>query len=165
MIKGINLDKFKQYNFLYVENILYGIENYKHICFTADYKNYKLFIKMMIEENKKSFLDFYFSNIQENEKQLFYNFNNYDNILKRFKFEKDKIYFDINNLDDEIIDFIIEISYEEILFSTFYFEEPKITLWTNYNKQFILFFENNINISKYKLLAKNLNLKILFEKI
>lgn len=165
MIEGIKFEDFNNYNFLYIKNILEGIENFKHICFTGEYEEYNLFIKTIIKNSENSFLDFYFANIEETEKQVFYNFNNYGNIIKRFKFEKDKIYFNINNLDNEIIDFITEISYKEILFSTFYFKNPSMTLWTNYNNQFILFFEDNVDILKYKNLAKELNLKILFEKI
>lgn len=165
MIKGIKFEDFNNYNFLYIRNVLEGIENFKHICFTVEYEEYNLFIKTIIKNSENSFLDFYFANIEENEKQVFYNFDNYGNIIKRFKFEKDNIYFNINNLDNKIIDFITEISYKEILFSTFYFKNPNMTLWTNYNKQFILFFEDNVDILKYKNLAKELNLKILFEKI
>lgn len=39
-----------------------------------------------------------------------------------------------------------------------------MTLWTNYNNQFILFFKSDEFILEYKKLAKNLSLEILFEK-
>ena len=164
MIKGKNLVQFRQYNFLYIKNILEGIEEFKHICFTGNYKEYSTFIKTIIDNNEKSFFDFYFPNINENEKQVFYNNNNYDNIIKRFKFSKDEIYFNVDDVDEDVLNFITEISYKEILFSTFYFKNPSMVLWTNYNKQFILFFKEDTFILKYKKLAKNLNLKILYEK-
>ncbi len=164
MIVGKNIEEFSKYNFLYIENILDGIEKFKHICFTADYKNYNLFIKIIANKSKKSFFDFYFSNLNENEKQAFYNLENYDNIIKRFKFNKEDIFFDLKDIDDEIFNFITKISYKEILFSTFYFDNPNITLWTNYNKQFILFFKDEQFILECKKIAKDLNLEILFEK-
>lgn len=164
MIKGINLENFKQYNFLYIENILDGIEKFKHICFYGEYENYANFIKFIIKENKLSFFDFYFSRLKENEKEYFYNFKNYDNIINRFKLNEEEIYFNVEDIDEEILDFITEISFKEILFTTFYFKQPSIVLWTNYNNQFILFFEEDEFIQKYKEEAQKLNLKILFEK-
>ena len=165
MINGINIEQFKKYNFLYISNVLQGIENYKHICFTGQFKDYKSFIKSLVEDNKLSFFDFYFCNLQENEKQAFNKINNYDNIIKRFKFNKDELYFNIEHIDDEVFEFILKISYEEILFSTFYFKDPAMLLWTNYNKEFILFFKDDRDILKYKKLSEKLNLKILFEKV
>ncbi len=164
MIIGKNLDEFKKYNFLYIKNILEGIENFKHICFKGNYESYNLFIKSLIRDNKNGFFDFYFSNLEKNEKEVFYTSNNYVNIIKRFKFNKDKLYFNIDDVDEEIVDFITEISYKGILFSTFYFKNPSMTLWTNYNNQFILFFESDEFILEHKKLAKNLSLEILFEK-
>ena len=163
MIKGKNFNEFKQYNFLYIKNILDGIENFKHICFYGEYESYVNFIKFIIKDNKLTFFDFYFSKLKESEKQVFYNFSNYDNIINKFNIDEEEIYFSVNDIDDEILDFIIEISFKEILFTTFYFKEPSMTLWTNYNSQFVLFFEQDKFIQKYKELAQSLNLKILFE--
>lgn len=112
MIIGKNLDEFKKYNFLYIKNILEGIENFKYICFKGNYESYNLFIKILINDNKNSFFDFYFSNLEKNEKEVFYTSNNYVNIIKRFKFNKDKLYFNIDDVDEQIIDFITEISYK-----------------------------------------------------
>lgn len=165
MIKGINIEQFKKYNFLYISDILQGLESYKNICFTGSFKVCKNFTQTLIDDSKLSFFDFYFCNLKENEKQVFNKINNYDNIIKRFSFNKDELYFNINDINDEIFELILKISYEGLLFSTFYFKEPSMVLWTNYNKEFILFFKDCHCIEKYQNLLKELNLKIVFKNI
>lgn len=120
----------------------------------------------MILENEDVFFDFYFSliNQEEREKLLSYK-NTYRDFINKFELDKNKIYFDVKDLYDNILDFILEISYNEYLFSTFYFKYPNMTLWTNYNKQFILFFKDKTLIEKYKNIAKDFKLNILFENM
>lgn len=164
MIKGINFEKFKMKDFLYLKNITDGFDNFSHICFYCDYNEYENFILMLINESRDSYFDFYFYEIKEDEKYTFLNTYICDNIIKEFDFEKDKLYFNTRDVTEEILKFLIKISFEEVLFSTFYFKNPDVTVWTNYNKQLILFFRDNEDFYKYKTIGENLFLKILFEK-
>lgn len=164
MIKGFNKTIFDKYNLMYIDNVLYGIEKFNHICFTGEYKQYKNFIQILIKNNEESFFDFYFANLKEDEKAHFFNNKQYKNVLKKFYFEKDNIYFDTKHIDNEIFDFITKISFNQMLFSTFYFKNPSLILWTNYNKQFILFLKDD-DIQKYINVAKNFGLNIVFEKV
>ena len=63
MIKGVNKNIFDKYNLMYINNVLYGIENFSHICFTGEYEGYKNFIQFLIKNNEQSFFDFYFANL------------------------------------------------------------------------------------------------------
>lgn len=163
MIKGVNKSIFDKYNLMYIDNVLYGIENFNHICFTGKYEEYKNFIQFLIKNNEQSFFDFYFANLKEAEKEYFLNNQQYKNILTKFEFKKDNIYFDTKHIDQEIFDFITKISFEQMLFSTFYFKNPSLILWTNYNKQFILFLKDN-DTQKYINIAKDFGLNIVFKK-
>lgn len=164
MIKGNKIDIFLKNDFIFIDNINTGLKEYTHICFFGEYKSIEKFILNIIKENKKCFFDFYFSNLCDNDKENFLKTINYDKIINKFNFCKDEIYFDASNVNEEILKFIIKVSFNEILFSSFYFESPKITIWTNYNKQIIVFFNENKDFIKYKKLGIDKGLDIIFEK-
>ena len=164
MIKGENFEVFSKREFIFISNILDGINNYKHICFSGDYNKIKTYIMNLVKESREAFFDFYYPNLLTEDKNKFLQDINYNEIIKEFGICKDKIYFNINGLDTHILKFIIKISFDEILFSTFYFKEPNITIWTNYNNEIILFFNKKEEFIKYRDIGHRYGLNTIFEK-
>lgn len=164
MIKGENFEKFIKRDFIFIKNIFEGTEKYKHICFSGEYEEIEKYILHLIKENEKVFFDFYYSNLSKENKENFLNSIVYDKIIEEFDFCENEIYFDTKNASLDILKFILKISFNEILFSTFYFEKPKITIWTNYNKQIILFFEKEEDFIKQKEIGLKYGLNTIFEK-
>lgn len=168
MKKGINLNSFKQKNFIYFENIQDGFDKFNHICFTSDFTSFKNFVYEVIKSTKgEKFFDFYFANLNETSKNkiLEYSTKHNINLTKEFEFSKNHIYYNVDDFNKEILDFILQISFDETLFSTFYFSKPYFTIWTNYDKKFVLFGTDKQDLLTYKNIAEKLNLQILFEKL
>lgn len=163
MIKGLDINSFKKLNFIWFDNIKYGFENFSHICFTSDFYNFKKYIYHVINITEgDKFFDFYFANLDKTSKNtvLDYFIKNNFNLYKKIQFNEGEIYYNISDFNEEL-DFILKISFEEVLFSTFYFNKPQITIWTNYDKKFILFTKEDL--STHEEIAKKYNLEILFK--
>lgn len=162
MINGENYINFSKNNMFYIKNFNEG-NNYPHICLYANYDDYNSFIKYIIKNCETSFVDFYFANLQSSQKQIFYN-KGYENIIKNFNFVKDEIFYNLNCLDEQALNFLIKISFDELLFSTFYFKNPDAILWTNYCGKWVLFFKHIDDLKYFEQIIKNFNIKIKFKK-
>ena len=81
-------------------------------------------------------------------------------ILKTIKndFNDKDIYFKIENKN--ILNVFIKLSLRGILFSTFYFVDDEITIWSNYDYKFVVFFNKEETLKKYKLLVERYKLTI-----
>lgn len=152
MIIGEKDEIFKRYKYIYVENIVESMEIHKYIIIKSDFDNYFKIIKKLLNDSKnktkKAYVDFYYANLNDIEKIKFLEHKYINNsFLEKFIFKKDEIYYNIEHIennDKDIFETICKISFEEILFSTFYFED--ITLWTSFKSEFIIFFKNYENI-------------------
>lgn len=162
---GINEEKFKESVNIRFNNINQGFSKFK-------YKNLEKnnaqgdFVGFILEcfkinKNENSYVDFYYHSLIEEDKRAFKSL--LDNEEKIFfednvnSLNKNTIYF---KLTEKFIEFLVNISLREILFSTFYFTKIPCTIWSNYNEIFIIFFQNEEHIIIYEKLAKKYNLDI-----
>ncbi|MFV0361937.1 MAG: hypothetical protein ACK5LL_02475 [Suipraeoptans sp.] len=141
--------------YLYLENLKEGRENCETLIIRANSAE-KLFsfLRTLFDENTSiSFGDFLYKHMTEKEEQRMVNG------LSKNEFE---LYKGLKNSDAEYVvlnentlEILFEISIREWLFFTFYFKEPQITLWANYNKSFIMFYKSGTYIEHYKKLAQD----------
>lgn len=101
------------------------------------------------EEN--SYVDFYLSRLDNTAKDNLLSYLNDEDkeTLKRFESEvgDETIYF---RLSREAIPFVTRLSTREILFSTFYFTKYPLTIWSNYDLNFPVFYKSHDDIEMYR---------------
>lgn len=143
MVYGYALDNIQD-KVLYIKDVFDGFEKLSSITLEGNYISYANFIRHFLKQDN-FFFDFYYGDIQVNERVKFNSMIEEIGIssciLDKFYFEKGKIFF--QSVDCEVLDFVTKISYHNILFSTFYILNPKITIWSSYDGQVLVFFEKH----------------------
>ncbi|MBP1890559.1 hypothetical protein J2Z53_002164 [Clostridium moniliforme] len=152
------------------KSIMEGFNNYSNAIITykniseAEYieNNFIKFLNEAYEENDRFIVDYYgnvltneefsrmLKEVTEEEKRILNNIKN--------NFNSEDIYFQIE--DKSILNIFIKLSLKGILFSTFYFIDDEITIWSNYDYKFVMFFNKDETLEKYKLLAEKYKLII-----
>ena len=140
-LDGKDLFFIREKGFIYFNNVLDGFMLYNSKKNVTNFEEFKNYIKDLILKSEEAYFDFHFSrlNLEEQNNLLSKNFD-YKNIINKFNLDKDKIFYSLKDLEDDILEFILEISFKEYLFSTFYFKNPYVTVWSNYNGEYISFF-------------------------
>ncbi|MGL4849840.1 MAG: hypothetical protein ACRC28_13100 [Clostridium sp.] len=147
-------------NIIYIEDIGKGLNNYTNGLLevgNATVSEFKEFIK---EINKDIVVDYYGNIIKDKEFELLVKTlsKKEEHYLREIREKKEKSVI-FAEVEDEFLEIIIKLSYEEILFSSFYLGNA-MTIWGNFNKEFVIFFEEDVEIEKIKKLAEKYNLKI-----
>ncbi|MGL5417250.1 MAG: hypothetical protein ACRDAU_16400 [Clostridium sp.] len=157
-MKALNKEEIK--NILYIEEIQYGLNNYTNALLNVDNAKISEIKEFMKEIEENIVIDYYGNIIKENEFNLLVKelSKEEEKYLKELRAsEETKVIF--TEIEERLLDIAIKLSYEEILFSSFYLGK-KITIWGNFNKEFVMFFEKDIDIEEIKILAKKYNLEI-----
>lgn len=110
-------------------------------------ENFLMFFTKLLEgkEETRGYIDFYFSRIKEDREDALYSQcgGPVRGILHqlfgevRAKYSEQEFVF--VEMTRETLYCLLTISYEELLFSSFYFIHPTLTVWSNYNGRFLLF--------------------------
>jgi len=137
---SISLEELKEKNCLYIESIDKGFNNLKHHFIEGNDNELEEFLLQKIDENGmgNTYVDFYYSRLNSEERNLVNSALSQDNIdyINKYMLEEDGIYF---QMTPELFDITFKLSITEMLFSTFYFSKFPCTVWSNYNKKFIVF--------------------------
>lgn len=155
-------------------NILEGFNNYNNAIITTELitnneeaeKYFIRFLRDIFEINKNSIVDYYGNTLNDDEFSRMIDTLSKDEkdvlIQIREKSNSDDIYFEIDNIS--FLDILIKLSVRGILFSTFYIINDKVTIWSNYDYKFVIFFKDKNIIhsyeeiaKKYKLIVKDIN--------
>ena len=142
MLIKINENDFKNNVEIRFNNITDGINRFENKTLESDNsydfeKNMISFLEEAVKLNgiENSYVDFYYNNLEEDEKRRLKQFINSEDKEFIRKFENENgmsgVYF---NLTLESIPFITRITSKEVLFSTIYFVKKPFTIWGNYNK-------------------------------
>ena len=161
LLEPISEEIFKQKVAIRFNNINDGFNRFENFMLESkDKENSEAGLIVFMQEafqlngEESSYVDFYFSRLDENDKQsLFALLNDEDKeILKRHirEIKYETIFF---RLSKEMLPFITRLSTREILFCTFYFTKFPCTIWGNYDMKFPAFFNNQDVVKKYKELA------------
>ncbi|MGL4740252.1 MAG: hypothetical protein ACRC41_05520 [Sarcina sp.] len=157
-----------------VNNITQGFEKYKYKILAGNEEKLNLHEEKILDENyKEKFLsffrelfllndkegilvDFYMENLtQESIDKMMLCLNGDEgNVLKEFieKSNCEGTYFKIKDLKLFLV--IAKLSIKEMFFSTFYLLNPQITIWSNYNKEFPVFYLDENSLEPYKKIIK-----------
>ena len=169
MLISVKENVFKKEVEIKFNNITEGFNRYKNKTISAiNEENFERGMICFLEEAVKlngienSYVDFYYNNLEEDEKRRLKQFINSEDKEFIRKFENENgmsgVYF---NLTLESIPFITRITSKEVLFSTIYFVKKPFTIWGNYNKKFPVFYREKGICDEYSKLAEKFNLKII----
>lgn len=139
-MKRISLEQLKQAGAIYFNKIEEGFEQYPYHILEAEEEQLKNGLKEKIKQNGEGhcFVDFYYGRLDKKEKERV------DAVLTkaqrayidRMQIGSDDLYFE---LTDELFEITFHLSVNECLFSTYYFTGNPSTVWSNYNKQLVVF--------------------------
>ena len=169
-MKSLSKSSFMNMVKIRPENIMEGFNYYSNAIIT--YKesinsesvenNFIKFLDQLYDDNKKFIVDYYGNllNDEEFSRMLKGVTEKEKNILKDIKnnFNNKDIYFEIE--EKNILNVFIKLSLRGILFSTFYFADDEATIWSNYDYKFVVFFNKEETLEKYKLLGEKYELII-----
>lgn len=151
-------------------NILEGFNNYNNAIITTELSinnkevedRFIRFLREIFELNKDSIVDYYGNTLNDDEFSRMIDTLSEDEkgilINIREKSNNDNIYFEVDNTN--FLDVLIKLSVRGILFSTFYIINDKVTIWSNYDYKFVMFFQDKNIIDHYEELAKKYKLVI-----
>lgn len=157
-VKSVN-SGFCNYKFIFMkakDNLGYKDFKVENEIFFDFEKRFILTIKELFHLSNEMIFDFYVeyinnevknsicANLDVSEKRIF---------LEMLKYaDSNNRYFSTN--DKEELELLIKLCTRELFFITFYFIEPDITIWGNYNMKFPIFLSNN---DEKKLCEKIIN--------
>ena len=166
----INIEKEVFDNVIKVKpvNIIEGFDNFNS-AIISDYggskekeieaKFYSLLNKLYREEYEL-IVDYYGNKISNEEfNNMISNLNEDEaEFLNRIREDKNNnsVYFKIENVEE--LNLLLKLSLRSILFSTFYFSKEKLTIWSNYDYKFVIFFSEERSLEKYKMLVEECGL-------
>lgn len=149
-------------------NIIMGFDNFNS-AIISDYsgskekdteaKFYNLLNKLY-EEEEELIVDYYGNELSNEEfTNMINNLNEEEaEFLNRIKEDKNNssVYFKIENVEE--LNLLLNLSLRSILFTTFYFSKDNLTIWSNYDYKFVIFFNEESNLEKYKMLVEECDL-------
>jgi len=140
----IYLEELKNDDFIYIENIQEGFNKYPNLTLegTEGYINNE--IRQLFNANgvKNSYADFYYGRLDQEEK----------NRVKAALDEKEIIVIESLQLTDndiflrlnsELLEILLKLTVNEVLFSSFYFTKYPCLVWGNYGKRYPVFFKDD----------------------
>ncbi|WP_297632247.1 hypothetical protein [uncultured Clostridium sp.] len=159
-MKNLILDSIKD-KILYIEDINEGLKKYSNAILKIDLnkEGEENFIKFLYEIDENIIVDYYGNII--NDSAFMKMVETLDEEEKSYLLDlKEKGYKEIfySNIEEKFLKILINLSINEILFSSFYLKN--MTIWGNYNGKFIMFFNKETNIKDIENKANKYNLQI-----
>lgn len=141
-----------------INNVEEGFENYEYLVLQGEKEAYEQFLAQVMVLNgiADAYADFYYARLDEVQKECFHKALSEEN--RTFLLEgtwTDGIYYSLNS---RLLQFLLEITVKELLFSTFYFTRYACTVWGNYGLRFPVFFREDETKEKYRKLAESCGL-------
>ncbi len=165
---NIKVSELQKLNGLYIHNITEGMSQYLYYIVEGTEEQHYVFLAHLMEigASYKAFADFYYKRINASNIKL----------LKKHLTEEESILLDslikkgyeafreeeflLVELTDEILKLLLHISYQECLFSSFYFTWPPCTIWSNYGGRFLLFAKEQEQCDQLIVAAKEIGMLI-----
>lgn len=140
----ISLEQLKNKNVIYIKNIQDGFDKYPNIILEGTEEKVNNAIRKLFSKNglENSYGDFYYGRLDEESKNKVKSALNEEEIylIESLQLGKEDIFL---RLDSELLEILLKLTSNEILFSTFYFTKYPCTVWGNYNKKYPVFFKDN----------------------
>lgn len=160
-------DQFNAEGCLYIESLDIS-QNNGFTILDGSKENFLMFFTKLLEgkDETRGYIDFYFSRIKEDREEALYSqcSGPVRGILHQLFLEVRTKYpnqeFVFVEMTRETLFCLLTISYEELLFSSFYFIHPTLTVWSNYNGRFLLFTKEEETKREAIILAEKCQLAV-----
>ena len=139
-----NLEELKKQNVIYIENIQDGFNKYPNMMLEGTEEQINNAIRQLINANglENSYADFYYGRLDEeaknrvkaalDEKEITF--------IESLQLGKDDIFLCLN---PELLEILLKLTVNEVLFSSFYFTKYPCVVWGNYDKCYPIFFKDD----------------------
>lgn len=150
----IRLEELKKKNVVYLENIQDGFNKYPNSILegTEEYVNNA--IRQLVTENglENSYADFYYGRLDDYSKDTIRAALNEKEIMlvESFQLSAEDIFVRLNS---ELLEILLKLTANEVLFSSFYFTKYPCLVWGNYDKKYPVFFKDD---SVMETITKNI---------
>ena len=140
----IYLEELKKENVIYIENIQEGFSKYPNTMLegTEEYVNNAIRQLFNVNGLENSYADFYYGRLDKEAK----------NIVKSALDKKEIMVIESLNLsaedifvrlNPELLEILLKLTVNEVLFSSFYFAKYPCVVWGNYGKRYPVFFKDD----------------------
>lgn len=143
----ISLAELKAQGAIYVEDLHLGRNQFAFHVLAGSKEEYSMFFQRLIEQNgeENSYGDFYYKRVEDHGKEVLFSNSTIGEVrvMNEMFFDahdrKDREEFVLVQLEERVLKTLLSISYNELLFSSFYFISLGCTIWSNYNGRFLVF--------------------------
>ena len=139
----ISLEEFKKKNVIYLDKIQDGFNKYPNIMLegTEEYVNDA--IRKLFKENgiDNSYADFYYGRLDQEAKNKVQDALNKEEIdfIESLQLNENEIFLRLNQ---KLLEILLKLTGNEVLFSSFYFAKYPCIVWGNYDKKYPIFFKD-----------------------
>lgn len=140
----LSLENLKKKDVIYIDNIQEGFNKYPNLMLegTEEYVNNA--IRKLATENgyENSYADFYYGRLDEEEKNIVKAALNEKEIMiiESLELSSEDIFVRLNS---ELLEILLKLTANEILFSSFYFTKYPCLVWGNYDMKYPVFFKDD----------------------
>ncbi|WP_300380830.1 hypothetical protein [Clostridium sp.] len=140
----ITLEDLKKQNIIYLKNVQEGFNKYPNMILDGTEDHVNNAIRELVNKNglENSYADFYYGKLDQESKNKVKGALNEKEIafIESLKLMKEDIYFQLNS---EILEILLKLTVNEVLFSSFYFTKYLCVVWGNYDKKYPVFFKDD----------------------
>lgn len=140
----VNLEELKKKNVIYIDNIQQGFNKYPNLMLEGAEEHINNSIRQLFIANglENSYADFYYGRLDEDEKNRVKAALNEKEItiIESLQLSAEDIFIRLNS---EILEILLKLTANEVLFSSFYFSEYPCLVWGNYDKRYPVFFKDD----------------------
>lgn len=140
----IDLEELKKKSLIYIDNVQDGFNKYRNTMCEGTEDHVNNAIRQLVNANglENSYADFYYGRLDKDSK----------NRLKATLDEKEVMLIESLQLSEteifvrlntELLEILLKITANEVLFSSFYFTKYPCVVWGNYGKRYPVFFKDD----------------------
>ena len=139
----IHLEELKKENVIYVENIQEGFNKYPNSMIEGTEEQINNAIRQLFIVNglENSYADFYYGRLNQEEKNRVKAALDEKEIMviESLQLSAEDIFVRLNS---ELLEILLKLTVNEVLFSSFYFAKYPCVVWGNYGKRYPVFFKD-----------------------
>lgn len=149
-----NLEELKKQNVIYLENVQDGFNKYPNSMLEGTEEQVNNCIRQLFNANglENSYADFYYGRLDQESKNKVKAAldDNEINYIESLQLGREDIFLRLN---PELLEILLKLTVNEVLFSSFYFTKYPCLVWGNYNRKYPIFFKDD---SVMKVISGNI---------
>ena len=145
----MHLEELSKKNVIYIKNIQDGFNTYPNKMLYGNEGQINNAIRQLFSVNglENSYADFYYGSLNHEEKNRVKAALDEEEILviDSLQLAPDDIFVRLNS---ELLEILLKLTFNEVLFSSFYFAKYPCVVWGNYGKRYPVFFKDDSVMKK-----------------